>query len=180
MEHKFYAPKSVVDSSREQGRSQDLWEAALTLFAERGYRGRAGARHTGTRSSPEGSVISSKREPRSHRFTRTTSSLSAARLPRCSSSSSMFRQRLLPVSHSSDCSTANAVTSLRHAPRLGKILTTFVVRRFISRSNLSNPLVVRMRAVGGSRGRTAKRGTPLCALLYVLRDLRVALSPPVG
>src|SRR4051812_25734825 len=39
MEQDTYTPGSVVGSSRRQGRSQDLWEAALTLFAERGYRG---------------------------------------------------------------------------------------------------------------------------------------------
>lgn len=39
MEHEFHTSGNVVDPSREQGRSQDLWEAALTLFAERGYRG---------------------------------------------------------------------------------------------------------------------------------------------
>src|SRR5215208_2552726 len=62
---------------------------------------------------------------------------------RLSLSSSMSRLRL-PVTHSSDCSTQSAVTSLRHALRLGKILTTRV-RRFISWLRRSKPLVVRMR-----------------------------------
>jgi AcrR family transcriptional regulator len=39
MEQENYTLGSVADSSRRQGRSQDVWEAALTLFAERGYRG---------------------------------------------------------------------------------------------------------------------------------------------
>lgn len=39
MKQEFYALGSVAGSYRGQGRSQDLWEAALTLFAERGYRG---------------------------------------------------------------------------------------------------------------------------------------------
>jgi AcrR family transcriptional regulator len=39
MEQEFYTPGSVAGSYRGQRRSQDLREAALTLFAERGYRG---------------------------------------------------------------------------------------------------------------------------------------------
>lgn len=39
MAHEFYIPGSALRTSGEHGRTHDLWEAALTLFAERGYRG---------------------------------------------------------------------------------------------------------------------------------------------
>jgi AcrR family transcriptional regulator len=39
MEQEFYTPGRVEGSYRGQGRSHDLQEAALTFFAERGYRG---------------------------------------------------------------------------------------------------------------------------------------------
>jgi hypothetical protein len=60
------------------------------------------------------------------------------------------------VIHSSLCSTAKAVTSLRHNSLFGKILTT-LVRRFISWLSFSRPFVVRMRLwwlSGRARGET--------------------------
>ena len=48
------------------------------------------------------------------------------------------------MAHSSDRSTAKAVTKLRHASGFGKILTT-LVRRFISWLRRSRPFVMRMR-----------------------------------
>jgi hypothetical protein len=56
----------------------------------------------------------------------------------------------------------NAVTSLKHASRLGKILTTRVLR-FISWFNLSRPLVVRMRLRWLSGKARQERHSSMCS-----------------
>jgi hypothetical protein len=76
------------------------------------------------------------------------------------SSSSMSRQRL-PVTHSSDYSTARALTSLKHAPRFWKIFTTRVLR-FISWLRHSRPLVVRMRLRWDSGKARQERHRSIC------------------
>jgi hypothetical protein len=70
--------------------------------------------------------------------------------------------------HSSHCSRANAVTSLKHTSRLEKIHTT-QPRRFISWFRLSGPLVVQIRHLCDPR----KKGRR--ALLDVLDHLLMRL-----
>src|SRR5690606_4573315 len=84
-------------------------------------------------------------------------------------SSSSISRYFRPESHSSLCSTHNAVTSRRQASRFGKILTTLVLR-FSSWLKRSRPFVVR------GRSTLALRGHPLSRTGLIARRVRFAYS----